>query len=49
MLLGGPTKKSKFSDTKFVSILKQAAAGEGALPPPHGIGSATCYNWKSKF
>ena len=26
-------KKSKFSDTKFVSILKQAAAGEGALPP----------------
>ena len=44
-------KKSKFSDSKILSILKQAESG---LPIPelcreHGISSATFYNWRSKY
>jgi len=44
-------KKSKFSDSKILSILKQA---EGGMPIPelcreHGISSATFYNWRSKY
>lgn len=44
-------KKSKFSETQIVSILKEADAG---LPVKevcrkYGISSATYYNWKSKF
>lgn len=44
-------KKSKFSETQIVSILKEADAG---LPVKevcrkYGISSATYYNWKSRF
>jgi len=44
-------KKSKFSDTQILSILKQA---ENGIPVPelcreHGISSATFYNWRSKY
>ena len=44
-------KKSKFSDSKILSILKQAESG---LPIPelcreHSISSATFYNWRSKY
>ncbi len=44
-------KKSKFSDSQILSILKQA---EGGMPIPelcreHGISSATFYNWRSKY
>jgi putative transposase len=44
-------KKSKFSDSQVLSILKQASAG---LPVPdicreHGISSATFYKWRAKF
>ena len=44
-------KKSKFSDTKIVSILNEAEAGLPVkeLCRKHGISSATYYNWKSKF
>ena len=44
-------KKSRFSDTQILSILKQAEEG---VPVPelcreHGISSATFYNWRSKY
>ena len=44
-------KKSRFSDTQILSILKQAESG---IPVPeicreHGISSATFYNWRSKY
>ena len=44
-------KKSRFSDTQILSILKQA---EGGIPIPelcrkHNISSATFYNWRSKY
>ena len=44
-------KKSKFSDSQILAILKQA---EGGMPIPelcreHGISSATFYNWRSKY
>jgi len=44
-------KKSKFTDSQILSILKQAEAG---IPVPellreHGISSATFYKWRAKF
>ena len=44
-------KKSKFSDSQILSILKQAESG---TPVPtrcreHGISSATFYKWRAKF
>ena len=44
-------KKSKFSDSQILAILKQAEEG---MPIPelcrkHGISSATFYNWRSKY
>jgi putative transposase len=44
-------KKSRFSETQIVSILKEADAG---LPVKnvcrkHGISDATYYKWKSKY
>ena len=44
-------KKSRFSDTQILSILKQAESG---IPVPEicreqGISSATFYNWRSKY
>jgi putative transposase len=44
-------KKSRFSDSQIVGILKQA---EGGIPVPslcreHGISSATFYKWRGKY
>jgi putative transposase len=44
-------KKSKFSDSQILGILKQA---EGGVPiadlcREHGISTATFYNWRSKY
>ncbi len=44
-------KKSKFSESQIISILKQAEAG--ALVPElcseHGISSSLFYKWRSKY
>jgi len=44
-------KKSKFSDTQIVSILKEAEAGMPVkeVCRHHQISSACYYKWKSKF
>ncbi len=44
-------KKSKFSDSQIMAILKQA---EGGMPVPevcreHTISSATFYKWRAKY
>lgn len=44
-------KKSRFSDSQILAVLKQAESG---VPVPelcreHGISSATFYKWRSKF
>jgi putative transposase len=44
-------KKSRFTDSQIIAVLKQA---EGGTPVPdlcrqHGISSATLYKWRSKF
>ena len=44
-------KRSRFSNNKILSILKQA---ENGVPVPelcreHGISNATFYNWRSKY
>ena len=44
-------KKSRFSESQIVSILKEADAGVkvNELCRKHGISDATYYNWKSKL
>jgi putative transposase len=44
-------KKSQYSDTQILSILKQAENGAPipALCREHGMSSATFYNWRSKY
>ena len=44
-------KKSKFSDSQVLSILKQASSGLSVpdLCREHGISSATFYKWRAKF
>ena len=44
-------KKSRFTETQIVSILKEADAGAKVkdLCRKHGISDATYYNWKSKY
>jgi putative transposase len=44
-------KKSKFSESQIVAILKEGEAGiaETELVRKHGISAATYYNWKSKY
>ena len=44
-------KKSRFTDSQIIAVLKQA---EGSTPVPelcraNGISSATFYKWRSKF
>jgi len=44
-------KKSKFSESQIIGVLKEAEAG---IPVPqlcrdHGISSATFYKWRSKY
>ena len=44
-------KKTKFSETKIVAILKEAEVGVPApeLARKYGISQATFYNWKAKY
>jgi putative transposase len=44
-------RKSKFSDTKIISILNEAEAGTPVkeVCRKHGISSACYYKWKAKF
>jgi putative transposase len=44
-------KKSRFSDSQIMAILKQAEAGSGVpdLCREDGISTATFYKWRSKF
>ncbi len=44
-------KKSKFSESQIVSILKQAELGQKVndICREHGISPATYYQWKSKY
>lgn len=44
-------KKSRFSETQIVSILKEADAGMKVeeVCRNHGISSASYYNWKKKY
>ena len=44
-------KKSRFTDSQIISVLKQAEAGTPVpeLCREHGISSATFYQWRSKF
>lgn len=44
-------KKSKFSDSQIISILKQGEIGQ-AVPDicrEHGISAATFYKWRAKY
>ncbi len=44
-------KRSRFTETQIISILKQADAGLSVkeVCRKHGISDATFYNWKSKY
>jgi putative transposase len=44
-------KKSRFSDSQIVAILKEVEAGAkvGETCRKHGISDACYYQWKSKF
>ena len=44
-------KKSKFTETKIVSILKENEVGISIpdLARKYGVSSATLYNWKAKY
>ena len=44
-------KKSRFSESQIIAILKQAEAGTPVpeLCREHGISSALFYRWRSKF
>jgi len=44
-------KKSRFTDSQIIAVLKQAEAGAPVpdLCRQHGISSATFYKWRSKF
>ena len=44
-------KKSKFTETQIVNILKEAEAGISveALSRKHGFSKSTFYKWKAKY
>lgn len=44
-------KKSRFTETQIITILKEADAGIMVkdICRKHGISDATYYNWKSKY
>ncbi len=44
-------KKTRFTETQIVSILKQQEGGRATkdLCREHGISDATFYNWKNKY
>lgn len=44
-------KRSRFTETQIVSILKEADSGASVkdIARRHGISDATFYNWKSRY
>ena len=44
-------RRSRFTETQIVAILKEAEAGKQAreICRQHGISDATYYHWKSKY
>lgn len=44
-------KKTRFTETQIVSILKQQEGGRTTkeVAREHGVSEATIYNWKSKY
>lgn len=44
-------RKSKFSESKIVSLLKEAEAGRKVsdICREHGVSCATFYQWRSKY
>ena len=44
-------KKSRFTESQVVAILKEGEAGlaEAQLTRKYGISAATYYHWKSKY
>lgn len=44
-------KKSRFTDSQIIAVLKQAEVGAPIpeLCREHGISSATFYKWRSKY
>lgn len=44
-------RRSRFTETQIVSILKEAEAGKKAreICRQHGISEATYYHWKAKY
>ena len=44
-------KRSRFTETQIISILKEADAGTSVkdICRKHGIADGTFYNWKSKY
>jgi putative transposase len=44
-------KKTRFTETRIVSIIKQQEAGlpTADICREHGISQATFYNWKAKY
>jgi putative transposase len=44
-------KKSRFTESQIVAILKEGEAGVwiGELARKHGISRATYFNWRSKY
>jgi putative transposase len=44
-------KKTRFTETQIVAVLKQHEAGRSIkeLTREHGISEATFYNWKAKY